>query len=314
MRSREFVGPAARGVLVAAALECAVGEPPVAVHPVVGVGRYLNRAASWMPSGPASVAVPAGGVAWGVGAAGAVGAGLLVDRSARHLSAVPHALAIGLALWPLLSARMLLREVAAVEEALSSSVEDGRRRLSRIVSRDTSALEEPEVRAAALESLSENMSDSVVAPLFWFLVAGLPGAAGYRFVNTADAMWGYRSPRWEYAGKVAARADDLLNLVPARITGALYLLGGPSSLWRRLPRNAAETYSPNAGWPMSALALRLDIRLGKEGSYLLNAEGSAPARADTVAALRLSRRVVIVVWGATAVVVEVAARLRARRL
>jgi adenosylcobinamide-phosphate synthase len=182
---------------------------------------------------------------------------------------------------------MLLGEVAAVEQALGQGIESGRSRLALIVSRDTAQLNASEVRESALESLGENLSDSVIAPLFWFAIFGLPGAAVYRFANTADAMWGYRG-RWEWAGKFAARADDLLNLLPARITAFGLLLVGPErfALLRRLPREAAHTASPNSGWPMGALALALNVRLRKPGVYALNANGSAPSAQDTARGLR----------------------------
>ncbi|TFU15361.1 CobD/CbiB family cobalamin biosynthesis protein, partial [Thermus tengchongensis] len=117
------------------------------------------------------------------------------------------------------------------------------------------------------ESLSENLSDSVLAPLLYYALFGLAGAALYRYANTADAMWGY--PAHELRGAFAARADDLLNLLPARLTGLLLC---PPRLWPRLLQEARKTPSPNAGFPMAALALRLGVRLRKRGAYALNPE------------------------------------------
>src|SRR6185437_103569 len=203
-------------------------------------------------------------------------------------------LATALLLKPLFALRMLLEEAESVELALAESLEGGRARLRRIVSRDTARLDAGEVRESALESLAENLSDSVVAPLFWFALLGLPGAAVYRFANTADAMWGYRG-RWEWAGKFAARADDLLNLIPARLTAlALSLAGGNRRLTlQRLPREAARTASPNTGWPMAAPALSLGIRLRKPGVYALNEQADGPAAGDVALALRRSE---IIAW------------------
>src|SRR4029079_17256399 len=132
--------------------------------------------------------------------------------------------------------------VQAVESSLGQGPEAGRAALARIVSRDTGQLRPEEVQGAAIQSLSENLSDSLVAPLFWYLLAGIPGAALYRFANTADACWGYRSGRWECAAALASRADDALNLLPARLT-ALLLYGG--SGWADLRREAGKTSSPN---------------------------------------------------------------------
>jgi adenosylcobinamide-phosphate synthase len=183
-------------------------------------------------------------------------------------------------------------------------------RLAHIVSRDTTELTTVEIRESALESLSENLSDSVIAPLFWFALFGLPGAAVYRFANTADAMWGYRG-RWEWAGKFAARVDDLLNLAPARLAAVSLILAGPNRLrlLARLPREAARTASPNSGWPMGALALSLGIRLRKPNVYALNAGGSAPSAADTVAALRRTEVTAWVVSVVMAIGIECLPRL-----
>lgn len=268
-------------VLVAGVLDAWVGEPPPRAHPVVWVGRFLDHAARYVPASPPLTALVRGGAAWGAGAGVAVGAALAVERVARRLPRFPRAVVRGTALWPLLSARMLLTEVAAVERAVALDVAAGREAVSRIVSRDTADLHRTEVRSAAIESLAENLADSVVAPLAWYVAGGLPAAALHRYANTADACWGYRSPRWQHAGRVAARADDLLNLVAARLTAVLLVGSHP-----RLGVEAGRTPSPNAGWPMAAMALRLDVRLAKRGHHVLNADGRAPTPADTAAALR----------------------------
>ena len=166
-----------------------------------------------------------------------------------------------------------------------------------LVSRDVNTLDAAQVRESAIESLAENLNDSVVAPLFWFAIAGLPGAALYRFANTADAMWGYRGERhgrdWTWAGKWAARADDVLSWLPARLTGALLGLLGSARGLSRLPAQARRTPSPNSGWPMAAMALALDVRLGKAGVYTLHGDGRLAEAADTAQALQLAGRVVV---------------------
>jgi adenosylcobinamide-phosphate synthase len=275
----------AGAVLVAGVLDATLREPPVA-HPVRAIGRYLAAAEQLIPAAPPARAALSGAAGWVAGAALAACAGAAVERLAAG-GPGQQALVRGAALWPLFAHRLLLDEVAAVEPALAGSLTAGRAAVGRIVSRDTAGLSEVEVRAAAIESLAENLSDSVVAPLLWFAVGGLPAAALYRFANTADAVWGYRTPRWRYAGMLAARADDLLNLVPARLTG-LVLLGRPGGL-AALRREARRTASPNAGWPMAALALRLGVRLAKPGAYTLNPAGRPPTAADTAAALRRAR-------------------------
>lgn len=261
------------------------GEPPAVVHPVVGVGHYLNVVGGHLPDLPPWAAYVGGALAWCVGVA-VLGGGAwwLQQALLAHLPVWLVLPVLALLLKPLLAWRMLRDEVQAVEDALAVSLDAGRQRLSRIVSRDTRALTETEVRESAIETLAENLNDSVVAPVFWFVLLGLPGAVVYRFANTADAMWGYRG-RWEWAGKFAARADDVLSWAPARITALLLVVAAPRMAWFALPLEARRTPSPNSGWPMAAMALALQVRLGKPGAYVLNAQGRAPQAADTVAAL-----------------------------
>jgi adenosylcobinamide-phosphate synthase len=295
-------------VLVAVALDRALAEPRPGAHPVVWAGRYLDAASRRVPAAPPHRAVASGGTAWLGGAGVAVAAAVLVSRLAGRAGRA-GTLVRGVALWPLLSARLLLEEVAAVEGALGDGLDRGRSALARIVSRDTAPLTEPEVRAAAIESLAENLSDSVVAPLAWYVAAGLPGAALHRYANTADACWGYRTARWNHAGRVAARADDALNLVPARLT-ALLISG---RLDAPLQREARRTRSPNAGWPMAAMAQRLGVVLAKPGHYALNASGREPGPADVAAALRVATRVVTVATLAAVVAEHLLRRVRPSR-
>ncbi|MCV2420148.1 adenosylcobinamide-phosphate synthase CbiB [Paucibacter sp. DJ2R-2] len=279
----------------ALAIDRLCGEPPLWAHPVVAMGKYLGLFTEVLARQPAGLAFVGGALAWCLGGAAciALAAGLetlLITQLQAWQSGTRLLLAaalLGLLLKPLLAWRMLREEVAAVEAALAESLPAGRARLARLVSRDTTQLSEAEVREAALETLAENLNDSVVAPLFWAMIAGLPGAALYRFANTADAMWGYRDRR-EWSGKWAARADDALSWIPARLTALGMLLGRPK-LWLALLSQARRTPSPNSGWPMAALALRLGLSLGKPGVYRLNPAGRAPQRGDLAPALGLAR-------------------------
>ncbi len=294
----------AGAVLVALGVDRALGEPPVRVHPVVLMGHYLAAVGRWV-SRPVG-AVQRSGAEFCGGALGWCGGVALVVFAAaglvvavENLHPVGQALLLGLLLKPLLAWRMLRDEVQAVEAALQSSLAQGRARLAWLVSRDVNVLDAAQVRESAIETLAENLNDSVVAPLFWFAVAGLPGAALYRFANTADAMWGYRGERqgrdWTWAGKWAARADDVLSWLPARITALLLAVldgRGGAGRWRQVRAQAGLTPSPNSGWPMAAMALALDVRLAKPGVYTLHAAGRSPQAADTARALRLAGRVV----------------------
>lgn len=259
-------------------LDRTAGEPPAPVHPVVWMGRLLDACAGRQRPGAAPGAERLAGAA--ALAAGGLLVAALAWLTARGCRRLPGPIGVALeaaVLSTLLSERLLRREVAAIEAALARGLDPARRRLSGLVSRDTRELDAEGVRAAALESLAENASDSIVAPLWWYAVAGLPGAATYRFVNTADAMWGYRTPPWTSWGWAAGRLDDVANWAPARMTG---LALAPRAGVRRLARVARTTPSPNAGWPMGAAALRRDVRLAKPGVYVLHHAGRPPHGAD----------------------------------
>lgn len=289
-------------MLAALLIDRLLGEPPARVHPVVGMGRFLGlfRLTRLKPAS----GFAAGALAWLLGSllVGAIAAGLetllieLLQPWRGGLALLATALLLGLLLKPLFAWRMLADEAVAVETALAQSLQAGRARLSQLVSRDTSALSATEVREAAIETLAENLNDSVVAPLFWFAIAGLPGAAVYRFANTADAMWGYRDER-EWCGKFAARADDLLSWLPARLTALALRPPSLAGLWRE----ARRTPSPNSGWPMAAMALRLGLSLGKPGAYRLNAAGRPPGPGHLLAARRLAAQALLPAAGLLAV-------------
>lgn len=328
----------AAAILLAFGIDHYLGEPAAHWHPVVWMGRYLGWAGRHLQSftrqalnhGSDYKAFILGALAWSVGAAvvcvaaWALQNGLLAlpDALGPIPGGVLAALLLGLALKPMLAWAMLRSEVLAVEAALSpvqgGSLAAGRERLSWLVSRDVTHLTETQVRESAIESLAENLNDSVVAPIFWFVLLGLPGAALYRFANTADAMWGYhgfyKGRNWEWAGKWAARADDVLSWLPARITALLLaLLCRPrtnssvhpeslaadqdrpvaASFMARLRLEASRTPSPNSGWPMAAMALGVGVCLHKPGVYVLNAAGRTPQTHDTQRALVYASKVVV---------------------
>lgn len=178
----------------------------------------------------------------------------------------PLASVLGAAI--LLAQKSLIEHVRAVSDGLRQSDASGRNAVSMIVSRDVSKSTSSDTARAAIESLSENFSDGVIAPAFWFLIAGLPGIMIYKVVNTADSMIGYLTPRHAAFGWAAARLDDMLNWVPARITAALIaLVGQRASHWRDIARDASHHRSPNAGWPEAAMARALSIALAGPRSY-----------------------------------------------
>jgi adenosylcobinamide-phosphate synthase len=312
-------------LLMALWIDSRWGEPRAALHPVVWMGKYLEACGRVTAQREPWLAFVLGALTWIVGA-GLVGI-LAYVFQAQVFSEIEKLLAIdtdeasGFHFWGLLglsvalaiyavllksmlSWRMLNAETAAVEVALQDSLEAGRDRLSWLVSRDTAHLSESDVRQSAIESLAENLNDSVVAPIFWFVLLGLPGAVVYRFANTADAMWGYRSPRWAWAGKWAARADDVLSWLPARLT-ALVLFSVAWVVMERSQRSALslaavvvearKTPSPNSGWPMATMALALGVTLRKSGVYTLNPRGRNPSADDTAEAQRLASATVLAI-------------------
>ena len=305
----------AAAVAVALLVDRLAGEPPTRWHPVAWMGRLLGAPQATLERLPPHPGFALGGLVWAGAAALAALLGWALEQALWRLvqpqsgivAWLLAALLLGLLLKPLLAWRMLRDEVRGVEAALrQGGLAAGRERLSRLVSRPTATLDEALVRESAIETLAENLNDSVVAPLFWFAIAGLPGAALYRLANTADAMWGYRDQR-EWMGKTAARADDLLSWLPARIT-ALALLPQPRR-WSTLRRQACRTPSPNGGWPMAALALRLGVRLRKPGTYQLNDAATAPGEDDIERAIRHGRHAL---WLAVPVLMAAATLARWR--
>jgi adenosylcobinamide-phosphate synthase len=168
----------------------------------------------------------------------------------------------------LLAQKSLVTHVRDVGDGLRASLPEGRAMVARIVSRDTTDMSETQVARSAIESAAENLSDGVVAPAFWFLIAGLPGLLVYKAVNTADSMIGYRTERYREFGWASARVDDLLNLIPARLTCVMIVaLSGQWGRWSDILGDARKHISPNAGWPEAAMARALNVALAGPRSY-----------------------------------------------
>ncbi len=282
-------------------LDWLLGEPPNALHPVVWLGRLISTLEQHAPHASPQRELVYGTGMLVVSAGIAAMPALVLER--QHTSPKRHLIATGglrLAEAVLLKTTFSWRTLHQAGERVRRPLEQGdlegaRAGLRWLVSRDVTHLDASLVAAAAIESLAENASDSVVAPLVAYTLFGLPGACVYRAVNTLDAMVGYRG-QYEYLGKVPARIDDLLNIVPARLTGLLLIASArlcaenARQAWHTLLHDSQRTASPNAGYPMSAIAGALDVRLEKVGHYCLNASG----RATTPDDLRRAGRVVLV--------------------
>ena len=244
-------------------LDLCLGDPAGWPHPVVGFGRLIARGERVLNRGRQRR------LKGGLMALALVGGTYGV--TAIVLGWVPAVVK-----WPLcavlifycLAGTTLIREVKEVFRAVDCSLEEGRRQVARIVGRDTTQLTAQEVRTAALETLAENLSDGVIAPLFWYALLGVPGMLAYKMVNTLDSMIGYRNRRYLHFGCVAARLDDVANYVPARLTALLMVavsgkIGLLSFVWKYGRRHA----SPNSGYPEAALAGILDCRFGGPHDY-----------------------------------------------
>ena len=197
-----------------------------------------------------------------------------------------------------LAGTTLIREVRAVFKAVDRSLEEGRKQVARIVGRETSGLSAQEIRTAALETLAENLSDGVIAPLFWLMVGGIPGMAAYKMVNTLDSMIGYRTERYKDFGRFAAKLDDLANWIPARLTAFLMVVAsGKLKTFKFVRKYARQHASPNSGYPESAMAGILDVQFGGPHTYFGEVIdkpfiGSNPrplTTGDAVKAIRINR-------------------------
>lgn len=272
------------------------GEPPNVAHPTVWMGKWISGGRLRRKSRRNHTSFAEGALLVGGGIAVTAIAASLLDRSLRRTSNSTRSTLTGLALKPALSLRPLIIAARNVQYALEDGqLAKARQLLARhLVSRDTAQLSEDEVAGAAIESVAENLSDSVVAPLLAFRAGGLTAAYAYRFINTADAMLGYRTPELEWFGKSAARADDIANVIPARITAALICgtagvaNGSSRHAFRTAMRDAQRTDSPNAGWPMAAMAGALDVTLTKRGQYVLNAKGYTATPNDIARCCRVA--------------------------
>jgi adenosylcobinamide-phosphate synthase len=298
-------GDESLGLLSSALLiDWLLGEPPNALHPVAwlgGLARALERAA---PRGQPAFELCYGAAIAIVASAAAAAPAVAIERMARRRRwRWAGLLGMAVLLKTTFAWRELIEAGATVRRGLESGeIDRAREALRALVSRDTAGLDASLIAAAAIESLAENASDSFVAPLLYYRMFGLPGACVYRAVNTLDAMVGYHG-RYEFLGKVPARLDDALNYVPARLTALLIvaaagLLGADwRGAWRIVREDHGRTASPNAGYPMSAIAGALGVRLEKLGHYRLNESARPPDAAD----IRRAERIVALALGLAAV-------------
>ena len=251
-------------------LDLVLGDPAWLPHPVVGFGKMISCGERWLNRGKYRMLKGALLALFLIAFAYLITYFLLSLTTFHSSLFTLHfsltSIASAILIFFCLAGTTLIREVKAVFLALDRSLEEGRRQVARIVGRDTSELSAQEVRTAALETLAENLSDGVIAPLFWLAILGVPGMVAYKMVNTLDSMIGYRTERYKDFGCWAARIDDIANYIPARLTALLMITGKPTS-FRFVWRNGRNHASPNSGYPEAALAAILDCRFGGPHYY-----------------------------------------------
>jgi adenosylcobinamide-phosphate synthase len=305
------------GLVLGVAADGALGDPR-RWHPVAGFGKASQRVERVLYRDHKTA-----GMIYTAALAGTtVLAGVAVERAGRRRPAL-RMLSTAAATWLVLGGRSLAMQGAAIGRELDAGcVAAARERLPSLCGRDPRALDANALARAAVESVAENTSDAVVAPLLWGALAGIPGLLGYRAVNTLDAMVGYRNPRYRRFGWAAARLDDLVNLAPARLAALLTVLGAPvvggssRGAWSAWRRDAAAHPSPNAGQVEAAFAGALEVRLGGRTVYPHGVEerpvlgdGRLPDSGHVTRAVELSRVVGALGAGVTALI----ALLRGRR-
>jgi len=243
-----------------------LGDPFGSFHPVVLFGRIISSGEKALNTGGDKLLK--GGIFAVLLVIATYGITESILRFGKNIHPDLWGVLVGVGVFFCLAGKTLIKEVQYVFRAVDRSTEEGRMQLSRIVGRDTSNLSDQEIRTAALETLSENLSDGVIAPMFWFALLGLPGMMAYKMLNTLDSMIGYKNERYLEFGRTAAKLDDVANYIPARLTA--YMMLFVSGNWNKhdfVQRYGKEHASPNSGYPEAALAAILDCRFGGTHDY-----------------------------------------------
>ena len=287
----------AGALLLALLLDIVLRELPNTVHPVVWMGKAISGLERVGPYGNGRVASSAWGTFMAIAVPPAFGGmAWLAANGLRELGSIPYLLGGAVLLSTTFAVAGLARAARNVQQYMEAgSMAEARYSLRNLVSRETTTLERPLAAAAAIESVAENTTDSYVGPWLAFALLGLPGAFAYRAVNTLDSMIGYRG-RYEYLGKASAKLDDVLNLVPARLSAGFILLAGPMCRlqarqgWRMAWSGRQLTSSPNAGWTIGAMSGLLGVALEKEGHYRIGEDLREPCPKD------IGRSVTVAYW------------------
>jgi adenosylcobinamide-phosphate synthase len=297
-------------LIIALAIDLTLGEFPGALHPVVWMGHIITLELKLAPGTGRRVQFIYGTSITLLTIALFFAASYFLMVYLHALNTILYILVAAV----LLKSSFAIKELRAVAIRIKGLLQDtnlsqARRETRTLVKRDTTQLDEAHVVSATVESIAENTADSVVAPLFYFLFLGVPGALAYRVVNTFDARVGYHG-EFEYLGKFAARLDDVLNFIPSRLSGLLLVAAAylyrqdGNSAWQVMQRDHARTESPNAGWPMSAMAGALNVKLEKIGYYALGG-GGTPLSVNVIPrGIRLVD-IAVLIWATFCIAMEV---------
>jgi adenosylcobinamide-phosphate synthase len=294
----------------------AFGEPPSAIHPVVWIGKATELSTSGYPTGDDDRDFERGAMAGVAIPVAAALAGWSAMRVFKSFGWVAEVLGGAFLLKTTFAIRSMEQEAARVDHALGADdIESARTAVSKIVSRDVSELDASGVASTTISSVAENVNDSVIAPLLYYSVFGLPGALAYRAINTMDAMIGYHG-KYEYLGRVPARLDDLAGFAPARVAGTTVVASAAIQQGFNVAGAAdtmltehGRTESPNGGWPIGAMAGAMDVEIEKVGHYRLGPPGRKAGQRDIRRSVKLFNGAALIAGGlAAAVIVTRAAR------
>lgn len=253
-------------LIVAWILDLIFGDPNSSLHPIVIFGKCISRGEKWLNR--KRYRKVKGSILTGLLIASTFIIFSIIAIYLHRQTTIGYFVFATISIYFFLAGKTLRKEVNDVFVAVDNSLDLGRKQVGRIVGRDPSQLSEQEIKTAALETLSENLSDGVVAPLFWYLLLGIPGIATYKMINTLDSMIAYKTERYRQFGFIAAKLDDLVNYIPARITALLMLIvSNKLGLICKVFKNGKQHISPNSGYPEAALAYLLNCQFGGPHIY-----------------------------------------------
>jgi len=295
--------------LLAIILDLFAGDPPDRFHPVAWLGKLIALQMKLISRKNIKLQLACGVMFILLSTAAITATAILILNWLMTINTVLYIIFAAILLKFTFSIRGLFKAAVKIKKQLQKdNIDSARTHLKALVSRDTGNLEKDQIIAAVTESVAENSCDSFIAPVFYFLIFGIPGAIAYRIINTYDSMIGYHG-EWEYFGKFAARFDDVLNYIPARISAFLLVIASwvcsnnTANSWKVMWRDHNKTESPNAGWTMSAIAGALEVRLEKAGHYALGDNNQSISLTTLDSSLKIII-IVISIWAFISIAIQ----------